>query len=103
MFKKILRILINKYFVVTVAFIVWMGFFDIDNFIARGKLNDKLTTLKKEKQFFLNEIRNDSILTVRLQTDSLALEQLAREKYQMKKEKEDVYLIFDTIADRHPQ
>jgi len=101
--KKILRIFINKYFVVTMAFIVWMGFFDSDNMLNRKKLNDKLNSLKMEKQFFLNEIRNDSILTVKLQNDSLALEKLAREKYQMKKDREDVFLVLDTTAGQHPQ
>ena len=103
MLKKILRIFINKYLIVTVAFIVWMGFFDTDNFLTRRKLNDKLNNLRKEKRFFLNEINNDSVLTVKLQTDSLALEKLAREKYQMKRPNEDVFLVFDTTADRHPQ
>ena len=88
---------------VTLAFIVWMGFFDTDNFLTRRKLNDKLNNLRKEKQFYRNEINNDSILTVKLQNDSLELEKLAREKYQMKKDKEDVFLVFDTTADRHPQ
>ena len=103
MVKKILRIFINKYFIVTLAFLVWMAFFDSDNYINRRKLNEKLSTLRKEKQFYLKEINNDSVLTIRLQTDSLALEKLAREKYQMKRDNEDVYLVFDTIADRHPQ
>jgi cell division protein DivIC len=101
--KKVFHIFINKYFIVTLAFLVWMGFFDTDNYITRRKLNDKLNNLRKEKQYYLNEIKNDSILTVKLQTDSLALEKLAREKYQMKKDKEDVFLVFDTTVDRHPQ
>jgi len=101
--KKILRIFINKYFVVTVAFIVWMGFFDTDNYLTRRKLNDKLNILRKEKRFYQNEITHDSILTVKLQNDSLELEKLAREKYQMKRDREDVFLVLDTTVDQHPQ
>jgi cell division protein DivIC len=102
-FKKALRIFINKYFIVTVAFLVWMAFFDSDNYINRKKLNDKLNTLRTEKQFYLDEIRKDSLLTMRLQSDSLAIEKLAREKFQMKRDKEDVFLIIDTTAGQHPR
>lgn len=100
--KKALRIFINKYFIVTVAFLVWMAFFDSDNYINRKKLNSKLKGLNSEKAFYLEEIQKDSILTVRLQRDSLAIEKLAREKFQMKRDKEDVFLIIDTTADQHP-
>lgn len=103
MFRKILKIFINKYFLITVAFIVWLGFFDNDSIISRLEFRKKLNELKQEKKFYLDEIRKDSALTVKLLNDSLALEKFAREKYKMKKDKEDVYLLIDTTADQHPR
>jgi len=98
--KKILKIFINKYFLITVAFIVWMVFFDSNNVFTRAKLQDNLDDLQQEKHFYLDEIRKDSALTHRLLTDSTELERVAREKYLMKKNNEDIYLVLDTTSDK---
>lgn len=100
--KKILAVLLNKYFLTTVAFIVWLVFFDSNNLLTRNRLQEKFDGLNQEKQFYLDEIRRDSTLTHDLINDSSALEKFAREKYLMKKDKEDLFLVIDTTADRHP-
>jgi cell division protein FtsB len=100
--KAIFRFLINKYFLTTVAFVVWMVFFDSNNLLTRNKLQEKLDGLNVEKQFYIQEIKKDSALTDQLMSDSSALEKFARERYLMKKDKEDVFLVIDTTADRHP-
>ena len=100
--KFIVRILINKYFLTTVAFVAWMVFFDSNNLLTRNRLQEKLDGLNLEKQFYLQEIRRDSILTRQLMTDSTQLEKFARERYLMKKDKEDLFLVIDTTADQHP-
>jgi cell division protein DivIC len=99
--KKILRFFINKYFLTTTAFIVWLVFFDSGSLLERNKLQEKLDELNLEKRFYLEEIKKDSILTRQLLNDSASLEKFARERYLMKKDKEDVYLVIDTTADRH--
>lgn len=101
--KKLLRFLLNKYFLTTIAFIVWLVFFDSNNLVTRNKLQQKLDVLNQEKQFYLQEIRKDSTLTRQLLEDSLRLEKFAREKYLMKKEGEDLYLVIDTTGDPHPE
>ena len=98
----IFHILINKYFLTTVAFVVWMVFFDSNNLLTRNKLQERLDVLNVEKQFYLQEIKKDSTLTQQLLTDSNQLEKYAREHYLMKKEKEDLFLVIDTTADQHP-
>ena len=101
MLKKLISIFINKYFLITAAFVVWLLFFDSNNILNRMKHHHKLKDLEQEKKFYMDEIRNDSILTHKLLNDSLELERYAREKYLMKKEKEDVFLVLDTTVDRH--
>ena len=100
--RLIFRILINKYFLTTVAFVVWMVFFDSNNLMTRSRLQEKLDVLNLEKQFYLQEIKKDSALTHQLISDSTQLEKFARERYLMKKDKEDLFLVIDTTADRHP-
>ena len=99
--KKILSFFINKYFLTTVAFIVWLVFFDSNSLMERNKLQEKLDVLNLEKRFYLDEIKRDSTLTKQLLSDSAQLEKFARERYLMKKDKEDVYLVIDTTADQH--
>jgi len=100
--RFIFKILINKFFLTTVAFVVWMVFFDSNNLLTRNHLQEKLDVLNLEKQFYLQEIRKDSILTNQIMTDTTQLEKFARERYLMKKDKEDLFLVIDTTADRHP-
>jgi cell division protein FtsB len=99
--KKILKIFINKYVLITLAFILWMVFFDSNNVFTRAKLRDKLDELQQEKRFYLDEIQKDSALTMKLLNDSSELERFAREKYLMKKDNEDLFLVIDTVAERH--
>lgn len=99
MTKKILRFFINKYFITTVAFFVWLVFFDSNNVLTNLRTRDKLNDLKKDKKFYIDEVRKDSMLVQKLLYDTLELEKYAREKYLMKKDNEDVYLVIDTTVD----
>ncbi len=99
--KKTLNLLINKYFLTTVAFVVWMIFFDSNNLTTRNKLQARLDSLNQAKQYYLQEIRHDSVLYQGLLHDSNQLEQFARERYLMKRDNEDLYLVIDTTADPH--
>ena len=99
--KKILSFFVNKYFLTTLAFVVWLVFFDSNSFVERNKLQEKLDLLNLEKRFYLDEIKRDSTLAKQLISDSSQLEKFARERYLMKKDKEDVYLVIDTTADQH--
>lgn len=100
---KILRFLLNKYFLTTVAFVVWMVFFDSNNILTRHKLQNKLIEIQNERKFYLDEIRNDSTLLHDLMTDTTRLEKFAREKYLMKKDGEDLFLMIDTTGGQHPK
>jgi hypothetical protein len=95
-----LRLFINKYFLTTAAFVAWLIFFDSNNFMTRNMLQQKLEDLNQEKQFYLEEIRKDSILTFDLMNDSTELERFARERYLMKKDNEDLFLVIDTTGDQ---
>ena len=100
MLKKILNIVLNKYLIASVAFIVWLLFFDSNNVMMQQDLKTRLQELQQEKRFYLDEIRRDSTLIHQLQTDTTALEKFAREKYLMKKEGEDIFLVIDTAVEK---
>ncbi len=83
--------------VIFIAFLVWMLFFDESSFLNNRKLNKDINTLEKESNYYKDEISKDQKMIKDLNTpDSLI--KYAREKYKMKKENEEIFLIeFDTI------
>ena len=93
MFRKIPSFLKNKFFYTALAFIVWMLFFDQNNFISQFWLLSDLREVENEKQYYLQEIENDKKATQELTTDTITLEKFAREKYLMKRDNEDIFLI----------
>ena len=98
--KQIFHVLINKYLLTTVAFVIWMVFFDSNNLLTRNKLQEKLDSLYQAKNYYLQEIRKDSMLSVGLMNDTTQLERFARERYLMKKDNEDLFLVIDTTEDQ---
>ena len=93
MFQKLIKLLRNKYFFTTLAFLIWMVFFDNHNFISQVKLTKELKEYREIKSYYLEEIRKDSIAALELMTNMDNLERFAREKYMMKRDNEDIFLI----------
>jgi len=83
----------NKYFYTGLAFVVWMIFFDQESFIDRYRLNRTLERLENQKAFYLDEISKNEAAIYILENDTSQLEKFAREKYYMKKDNEDVFVI----------
>lgn len=95
MLRRILHRLNNKFFYTILIFGVWMLFFDNNNFIAQIRLNKTLNELEMERRYYLSEIEKDRQATYELITDTLTLEKFGREKYLMKRDNEDIYLIVE--------
>lgn len=93
--KRILKIVKNKYIITTTLFVVWLLFFDKNDVISQVELNKKLNELKKEKQYYLEEIARNKQDFMELQTNPKNLEKFAREKYLMKKDNEDIFVIVE--------
>jgi cell division protein FtsB len=93
--KKILGYLRNKYFTATMLFLVWICFFDRNDIISEAKLIYKINKLKTERTYFQKQTDIATEELKELQTDPASLEKFAREKYLMKKDNEDVYVITD--------
>ncbi|WP_445722699.1 FtsB family cell division protein [Flavobacterium sp.] len=77
---------------VLIFFIVWMLFLDNYSYIEQRVLNKKIKELEDNRDYYKREKRNDSIKIKKLK-NSNQIEKYAREKYYMKREKEDVYVI----------
>ena len=95
MLRKILHIIKNKYVIITTLFFVWIIVFDKNNLLSQIELNKKLQGLKEDKNYYIKEIREDSIETHELLTNPENLEKFAREHYLMKRDSEDIFLIVE--------
>ncbi|UXE65227.1 MAG: septum formation initiator family protein [Chryseotalea sp. WA131a] len=91
--KRLPPIFRNFYWVTGLCFLVWMIFLDSNDLISRFKLGSKLRTLEKEKQYYQAKIKEVEEDRKELLTNKELLEKFAREKYLMKKEKEDIFII----------
>ena len=86
-----------KYAIITFVFMVWITFFDSNSLLSLWKIKREAKNLQKETNFFKSEIEK-----AREQRDylfsknQLNLEKFAREKYLMKKENEDVFIIVES-------
>lgn len=90
---KIPNYLKNKYLIAIVLFIVWITFFDNFNLIKQSKIKKNIKQLEENKKFYIQEITKDSAEYYDLLNSAEKREKFAREKFLMKKEDEDVYII----------
>lgn len=77
----------------------WLLIFDSNDLFSQRKLSKKKQDLEQEKEFYENEILEVKNEREALLTDEEALEKLAREKYLMKKDSEDVYIVVEETKD----
>lgn len=89
----LLKIIKNKYFIVVTALIVWLFFFDKNDVYTQIDLIKKCNKLKAERDYYLTEIESNKKQIQELRNNKESLETFAREKYLMKKDNEDVFVI----------
>jgi len=75
------------------VFLILLLFLDRNNLVSQYKMRRELNGLRKELKFYHDQAKLDSIELHRLLSDSLELEKLGREKYMMKRDSEDIYII----------
>ena len=90
--NKWVRFLSNKYVLILILFIVWMLFFDTNSYLIHNELDSEVDALEDNAEFYQKEIDNDKNFIQKME-DSNEMEKFAREKYYLKKENEDIYII----------
>ncbi|UAB80261.1 septum formation initiator family protein [Marixanthomonas sp. SCSIO 43207] len=90
--KKWFKIMSNKYMLIVLVFLVWMIFFDTNSWFIHQELDDDIKGLQENAEFYKSEIEKDKAFIEKMK-DSDEVERFAREKYYLKKENEDIYII----------
>ncbi|WP_428328868.1 FtsB family cell division protein [Mucilaginibacter sp.] len=91
--KRLINLFRNKYFLITIAFLVWMIFFDKNDLFSQYQYHQQVSKLKQERDFYQKETAKVSNDLDELTSNPQKLEKFAREKYLMKKDNEDVFVI----------
>jgi cell division protein DivIC len=100
--KKWFKLLSNKYVWVLLFFVVWMLFLDNYSYFDHRFLDGQINELQDNKKYYQEEIKKDQEQIKQLKNPE-QIEKYAREKYFMKKDSEDIYIIQfegDTIQDK---
>lgn len=90
--KKWFKLLTNTYVFVLTLYVIWMAFFDTNSLLIHLELRREIKKLEQQKEFLKNEITKDKEALKGLSTPE-ELEKFAREKYYMKKDDEEIFLI----------
>jgi len=81
-----------KYLIILFAFLFWITFLDTNSLLIHAELNSEIKKLKKRKDALTEEIIKDQELINKLENID-SLEHYGREKYNMKKQNEDIFII----------
>jgi len=83
----------NKYLLTGTFFVVWMFFFDPQDIRSDLSHQAKLKELKKNEERLEQQIADTRKELGQLKTNAQTIEKYAREKYMMKKDNEDLYIV----------
>jgi len=87
-----LKFLSNKYVLILTFFATWMIFLDNYSLLDHRLLDRQIQELEDNKNYYKEEISKDK-KNIKLLNNSTQIEKYAREKYYMKKENEDIFIV----------
>ena len=83
----------NKYFLASSLFAVWMLFFDRNDFFTQLDRKADLQQIEESKDYFSKKIAEGKKFSLDMRSNADAVEKFVREKYLMKRDNEDLFVI----------
>ncbi|MBL7741466.1 MAG: septum formation initiator family protein [Chitinophagaceae bacterium] len=83
----------NKYFIAITVFAAIMLFVDKNDVFTQAARKRQLEELMRSKQHYTDQIATEQAELQKMKTHPATLEKYAREKYLMKRDNEDLYLV----------
>ena len=84
-----------KYLVVVVLGVLIVGFIDENSFMRRIQLELQISDLQSDIKKYNKQYENDSRQLREIRQNPKAIEKIARERYFMKADDEDIYVLSD--------
>lgn len=83
----------NKFLLAGACFVAWMLFFDRNDILTQIERRRELKELRQSKHYFEQQIAENRKFSKDLQFNASAIEKYAREKYMMKRDNEDLFIV----------
>jgi cell division protein FtsB len=93
LFSYIPSFLKNKFVLASIGFAAWLLFFDRNDLLTQIDRKSELNSLKASKEYYTQEIEKERKIYEELKSDPSTIEKYAREKYLMKRDNEDLFVI----------
>jgi len=91
--RRLFALIRNKYLIAGTAFLIWMAFFDHYDLGTQFSYQQERKKLEREKEFYEREIKKVEKSLRDVRDDPAEISRIARERYKMKKDNEDVYIL----------
>ena len=89
----VLHVVLSKYFIVALIFVVWFAFFDTNNIGSIIRTRRQVRAQKQQIEFYQREIASMDNKLEQLQSQKDTLETFAREEYLYSEPGETVYVV----------
>ena len=83
----------NKYFIAAAIFLAVMLFFDKNDVFTQSSRGRQLRELEESKNYYSDRISTERKELEQLKSNPATVEKYAREKYLMKRDNEDLFII----------
>lgn len=90
----------NKYLLSLVLFVIWISFFDRNDLITQWGRKQELKKLEVSTAFYEKEITDTKRDLMDLNNDPAVLEKFAREKFYLKRQNEEIFLVADSSDEK---
>ena len=93
LFDTLPKPLKNKYIITILIFVIWILFIDTYDIMSQLNMDRQVQQLQEQKEYYQKEIFKDSTALQKLTNDKKEQERFAREKFLMKKNNEDIFIV----------
>lgn len=87
------RQLRNRYVIALLGLFVWLALFDNNDLWTTWKNQRELGRMHEQKEWYRDEIERSTEHLNELSSDKRLLEKFARERYLMKRDNEDIFVL----------
>ena len=88
---------LNKYIITLGIFTLIVLFLDENSMLKRMQMNQEERELREEIEKYRDDFNESTRLLGEITADSVAIEQIARERYMMKLPEEDIYVFEEDL------
>ena len=90
---RVVKFVWNRYFILTIAFAVWMFFFDQNSFFVHRELDKQIQLLEVDESYFQEHLNTETEKLDQINSNHAEIERIARENHFLKKDDEDIFII----------